>query len=643
MGLLNFGIQEVQGTYVSGTINIDTTWDLAGSPYIVVDDVMVESSANLIIEPGVEVYFNGNYNIYVNGTFTAIGTDLNKIIFTSNMPVPSPGDWGRIRINPTGHAEVLFCEISYGDYGIVLDTSSNNKISNNHIYSIKWEGIHLKYSSNNNITENNISNSYYAIRLISSSNNNEITYNNLSNNGLGVNIKGSNNNKVLSNSKSGIGIIESKNITLKNNTMEEYGLIVWGYLIEHWNTHSIDTSNTFNGRPIQYWKNQTGGTVPPNAGGVILANCENVVVQNQNLCNGMIGIELGFSNNNIVINNNAYSNSLYGIYLYRSYANNITDNNVYSNHWYGILLQSSSRNNITDNNCSHNNKGIGIVESSSGNIITENIVFSNQLYGIYFHLANENLVYHNNIINNSEQAYERTDFGNQWDNGYPSGGNYWSDYDGIDLNSTATQNVPPPDGIGDIPYTNINSSVVAQDNYPLMYPFGNFFFLYEGWNLISIPFIQTDLDLGTVLSSIKGSYKAVQWYNTTDHNDHWKHNCTTKPDYLNDLDEINHTMGFWIYITKPGGVLFRYFGIQPTENQTITLYPGWNLVGYPSSVNKNLTASLNNLNFTTDVQAIWSFDAATKTWEELGLSDIFEPGRGYWIYSNDKKTWEVPL
>jgi hypothetical protein len=46
---------------------------------------------------------------------------------------------------------------------------------------------------------------------------------------------------------------------------------------------------------------------------------------------------------------------------------------------------------------------------------------------------------------------------NFWDDSYPSGGNYWSDYTGLDLDE---------DGIGDTPYIFVGN----QDNYPLMRP-----------------------------------------------------------------------------------------------------------------------------------------------------------------------------
>ena len=45
-------------TDVSGAISVDTTWTLAGSPYVVVGDVTVEPDITLTIEPGVQVRFN---------------------------------------------------------------------------------------------------------------------------------------------------------------------------------------------------------------------------------------------------------------------------------------------------------------------------------------------------------------------------------------------------------------------------------------------------------------------------------------------------------------------------------------------------------------------------------------------------------
>jgi len=83
-------------------------------------------------------------------------------------------------------------------------------------------------------------------------------------------------------------------------------------------------------------------------------------------------------------------------------------------------------------------------------------------YGVYFYESPDNRFWHNNFTDNTQQVYISGDsYPNVWDDGYPSGGNYWSDYSGSDANG---------DGIGDSPYTIDGNNT---DNYPLMAPFGS--------------------------------------------------------------------------------------------------------------------------------------------------------------------------
>ena len=86
---------------------------------------------------------------------------------------------------------------------------------------------------------------------------------------------------------------------------------------------------------------------------------------------------------------------------------------------------------------------------------------------------NGNLFHKNNFINNNVQADGYAD----WDNGYPSGGNFWSDYNGPDLFSGPFQDIPGSDGIGDMQYNITTEWVNDQDNYPLMDPWGDNLYL----------------------------------------------------------------------------------------------------------------------------------------------------------------------
>jgi hypothetical protein len=83
--------------------------------------------------------------------------------------------------------------------------------------------------------------------------------------------------------------------------------------------------------------------------------------------------------------------------------------------------------------------------------------------GINIKAGGRGLSHHNDFIDNDTQAYDPGS-GGIWDNGYPAGGNYWSDYAGADSFSGSGQNVPGSDGIGDTPYTFSG----GQDDYPLM-------------------------------------------------------------------------------------------------------------------------------------------------------------------------------
>ena len=106
---------------------------------------------------------------------------------------------------------------------------------------------------------------------------------------------------------------------------------------------------------------------------------------------------------------------------------------------------------------------------------------------------------------------------------------------------------------------------------------------------------------------------------------------------------LNESMGFWIHITNSGDTIFEYNGTEPSVDQSISLLPGWNLVGYPSITSHNRTAGLNNLIFGAQVDAIWSYDSANQKWDVMGGSDSFELGKGYWIHSKVSGNWVVPL
>ena len=197
----------------------------------------------------------------------------------------------------------------------------------------------------------------------------------------------------------------------------------------------------------------------------ILAN--NVSISRFTIQTGQYGIRL-ISSGTLIFENTIIYNGLDGIYMTNSSYNTISNNIIQYNH-YGIYLHRSQLqrgsclyNNITNNTISNNNyQGIQLSLYQKYNSVIGNTIVNNKGYGIKICCASySNIVYHNTFKDNGYNAYDQNS--NTWDNGYPSGGNYWDDYNGTDEDE---------DGIGDIPYSISGGNNI--DQYPLIAPCGN--------------------------------------------------------------------------------------------------------------------------------------------------------------------------
>jgi peptide/nickel transport system substrate-binding protein len=147
-------------------------------------------------------------------------------------------------------------------------------------------------------------------------------------------------------------------------------------------------------------------------------------------------------------------------------ANNLIYSNIFQENTVAINLTTSAISNTIYKNIITLNT-IGLSLESSGNNITANTIAENQV-GIDLSNSNNNIIYHNNFISNDIQVLISTSTGNTWDNGYPSGGNYWSIHTHVDSYSGPSQNQPNSDGINDTQYTIAVNNI---DRYPLTQPF----------------------------------------------------------------------------------------------------------------------------------------------------------------------------
>jgi len=208
---------------------------------------------------------------------------------------------------------------------------------------------------------------------------------------------------------------------------------------------------------------------------------------------------------NANITGNTLSECYYGIYLGTcndGFYNNVTQNYIADS--YEGLYTCSSDDIITQNIINGTRWGLDL-EGCSGITLVGNTVISPDDSCIYLYDASDNTIYHNNFIASSATSEFYLDGAgpNVWDNGYPSGGNYWSCESHVDQYSGAAQDVPGSDGIADeslnlAPNTHVviyaNSPLPFTytgdvDNYPLVQPYG--------WKVLNV----TVVGSGTTLPS----------------------------------------------------------------------------------------------------------------------------------------------
>ncbi len=195
-------------------------------------------------------------------------------------------------------------------------------------------------------------------------------------------------------------------------------------------------------------------------GAVWVQGCSNAVICNNTMIDNRHGVGVWAG----ALNATVLSNLIYnrqpsyadGIRLGLSSGHLVTGNKVI-NESAGIGLDWASNNVVQNNTVVNSYIGIGAGNPSYSNVFSENTIANNN-YGFRTTIYDSKF-FHNNIINNSVQvSFYSSGYSNIWDNGYLSGGNYWSDYNGEDADS---------DGIGDSPYI-IDAN--NQDNYPLVNP-----------------------------------------------------------------------------------------------------------------------------------------------------------------------------
>jgi len=399
-------------------------------------------------------------NIY---TFTDNIDNYYLVVQCNNIVVDGAGYYlaGQrergIDLSSRNNVTIKNLQIGFSSYGIYLWGASQNTISGNTLAYNNY-GVYLIEASQNTIIGNTLTNNNFAIYLIEASQN-TISGNNVTNNAIGINIMSS-----------------SNNILRDNKMNNNYNLAVYGSESSHFD-NDIDDSNIVNDKKVCYLIGESNLIINsitfPDVGYLALVNCQNISVHHLELTGNGHGILLAYTTDSTIAINQITDN-YYGIGLFASSSNVIATNNITDNDR-GIQFSNASKfNSVSTNIITNNTEGIFLSNSFQNTIVLNNITNNN--IGIRLKDSSYNMIRSNYFINNERQVY---DFSmddpsiapsmNSWSIGYPAGGNYWSDYTGVDVKSGENQNQTGSDGLGDTPYIIDQNN---QDSFPLM-PYGS--------------------------------------------------------------------------------------------------------------------------------------------------------------------------
>jgi len=375
-----------------------------------------------------------------------------------------------IRLAGANHSHVEATQVYGNAYGIFIEGSQYNWVSNSDIWGNGADGVTIASSFGNELTGNSIhNNSENGVNILEASNSalvanrikdcgnsgidiyrsnsNMLTMNTIERcDVMGINIDSGNNNVIVRNSISGndlngIGIRASKSNSVMENVIKhnrESGISVRDKSRENLITYNAITTNkrygiVFDESDLNFVQ---ANEIRENADGIILRNCrDNTLIENELDQNGF-GISLEFVQNVIVSTNKITNSTRDAVRLQRCDDSKIYSNAILDSLADGVHMIKSAGTVVSGNDIERSSEyGIQVLDQSDQNLLMLNLVRDSGLGGIYIFDGAFNLVMSNALIDNNKFS-GRDNGGNRWLS------NYYSDFECEEMIGTMVCAVP---------------------------------------------------------------------------------------------------------------------------------------------------------------------------------------------------------
>ncbi|HEC76387.1 MAG TPA: PKD domain-containing protein [Thermoplasmatales archaeon] len=569
---------------------------------------------------GIELYYSSSNNI------------SNCNIYSNN--------YDGIELYYSSSNNISNCNIYSNNYdGIWLYYSFNNSISNCNIYSNNWDGIDMDYSSNNTVIGCNVySNNDNGIELYSLLNEQISNCNIYSNGNDGVNAYNSSNNNITNcsiynNSYYGIYLYNSSNNLIYNNYFNNTNN-AYDECNNIWNISKTSGTNVIGGPYLggNYWSDYNGSDADGDGIGDINLpyNCSGNIQHGGDwlpLIEPNYAPVANFSYTPLnpttadIINFTDLSNDLDGFIT--NWTWNFGDGNYsyqqnpthqYSDdEIYNVTLI------VTDDDGANDtiSKNITVIKPATDYIL---ITFStkNEIFD-YNISTNFSFIAHASAFNNTYGFIEFVDAN-------------WSilNYDSnTSINTTQGKSILFNSGWNDgtailqAEYNGYTDSVVFVINSSLFS-----FFLYKGWNLITLP-CENSYNASSLFNDIKECSIILGWNAST--GDFNLYVPGSPYDFV-----IENGHGYFVGMSYDS--IFSLVDI-PVENVSVPLYTGWNMLGWFKE-NETTASSLYNAIENCSIVLKWNSSLQNFDLYAPGTPDFaIKRGDGFLIAVDEQSIW----